>query len=71
MALILHGDGIWCFKHVHRHQHHSCNSHTPKHDQTYHNNNKAKFEYKPLIEDPSDKRSKKIHFCCIIYLLII
>lgn len=57
MALILHGEGLCCFKNV-RHQHrHNCHSHSPKHDQTYHNNNKMKFEYRPLIEEAAEKRS--------------
>lgn len=56
MALILHGEGFCCFKNVRHHHRHNCHSHSPKHDQTYHNNNKMTFEYRPLIEDVTDKR---------------
>lgn len=59
MALILHGEGLCCFKNVHNHHRHNCHSHSPKHDQTYHNNNKAKFEYRPLINEATDKRGNK------------
>lgn len=61
MAFILHGEGLWCFKNVQHHHRHSCHSHShsPKHE-TYHNNNKTKFEYRPLINEPStDKRGAK------------
>lgn len=57
MALILHGEGLCCLKNVqHRH---NCHSHTPKHDQTYHNNNKTKFEYRPLLNEPMEKHGAK------------
>lgn len=59
MALILHGEGLCCFKNVHNHHRHNCHSHSPKHDQTYHNNNKTKFEYRPLINEATDKRGAK------------
>ncbi|XP_031626935.1 zinc transporter ttm-1-like [Contarinia nasturtii] len=57
MALILHGEGLCCFKNVRHHHRHNCHSHSPKHDQTYHNNNKMKFEYRPLIDEATEKRS--------------
>lgn len=54
MALILHGEGLCCFKNVHHH-HHSCHSHSPKHE-TYHNNNRTKFEYRPLLNEPAAEK---------------
>lgn len=57
MALILHGEGICCLKNVHHR--HNCHSHAPKHDQTYHNNNKTKFEYRPLLDEPIEKHGAK------------
>lgn len=57
MALILHGEGFCCLKNVHHR--HNCHSHTPKHDQTYHNNNKTKFEYRPLLNEPMEKHGAK------------
>lgn len=60
MALILHGEGLCCFKPVHHNHRHNCNSHSPKHDQTYHNNNKTKFEYRPLIDETTEKRGANL-----------
>lgn len=57
MALILHGEGLFCLTNVHHR--HNCHSHTPKHDQTYHNNNKTKFEYRPLLNEPMEKHGAK------------
>lgn len=59
MALILHGDGICCFKHVRHHHNHNCHSHSTHKDETYHNNNRTKFEYKPLLNESTDKRNGK------------
>lgn len=55
MALILHGEGLSCFKNVQHYHRHSCHSHSPKHE-TYHNNNKTKFEYRPLINEPATEK---------------
>ncbi|XP_055311123.1 proton-coupled zinc antiporter SLC30A2-like isoform X2 [Sitodiplosis mosellana] len=60
MALILHGEGLCCFKQVRHHHHHNCHSHSPKHNQTYHNNNKTKFEYRPLIDEATEKRGANL-----------
>lgn len=58
MAVILHGEGLNCFNHIGSHSHHANgHSHGQKHDQSYHNNNKANFEYKPLIDDSHDKET--------------
>lgn len=57
MAGILHGDSLSCFNHIRSHHHGNCQSHGQKHDQSYHNNNKANFEYKPLIDDSHDKHN--------------
>lgn len=51
MAVILHGDGLSCFKHVRSHHHAKCHSHGHKPEHSHYNNNKANFEYKPLIDD--------------------
>lgn len=59
MAIILHGDGICCFKHVRHHHNHNCHSHSTHKDETYHNNNRTKFEYKPLLNESSDKLNGK------------
>lgn len=61
MAFILHGEGLWCLKTVHHHHRHNCSSHSPKNDQMYHNNNKTKFEYRPLINESksADKNGAK------------
>lgn len=59
MALILHGDGISCFRHVRRHHNHNCHSHSTHKDETYHNNNQTQFEYKPLLNESNDKRNDK------------
>lgn len=57
MAVILHGEGLSCFNHIRSHHHTDGHSHGQKHDQSYHNNNKANFEYKPLIDDSHDKET--------------
>lgn len=60
MALILHGEGLFCFKEVRHHHRHNCHSHSPKHNETYHNNNKTKFEYRPLIDESIEKRGANL-----------
>lgn len=60
MAVILHGDGICCFKHVRHHHNHNCHSHSSHKDANYqNNNNRTKFEYKPLLNESNDKHNGK------------